>query len=80
MDNNRFTEMGPRSLAGRPSKEGWRQALSGAASVDAATTLAGRFVHDCNIFSTIATDDARPMQYLLTHTRVAGYPIGLEAL
>jgi hypothetical protein len=78
MDSNRFTEMGPRSLAGRPPEEGWRQALSGAVSVDAATTLAGRFVHDCNIFSTITTDDTSPMQYLLPHTHVAGYPMVLR--
>ena len=78
MDSNRFTDMGPRSLAGRPPEEGWRQALSGAVSVDAATTLAGRFVHDCNIFSTIATDDTRPMPYTPPHRKccVISYPCG----
>jgi hypothetical protein len=63
MDSNRFTEMGPQLLAERPPEEAWHQALSGAVSVDAAITLAGRFGHDCNIFSMIATDDTRPMPY-----------------
>jgi hypothetical protein len=36
------------------------------------------FSHDCNIFRTITTDGTSPMQYLLPHTRVAGYPMVLR--
>jgi hypothetical protein len=35
------------------------------------------FSHDCNIFRTITPDGTSPMQYLLPHTRVVGYPTGL---
>ena len=65
MDSNRFTEMGPRSLAGRPPEEGWRQALSGAVSVDAATTLDVRFISSLpvmqgNVYK--AWVDSKPVQ------------------
>jgi hypothetical protein len=78
MDSNRFTEMGPWSLAGRPPEEGWHQALPEAVPVDAATTRAGRFGHDCNIFSMIATDDTRPMPYTSPHRKccMISYPCG----
>src|SRR5206468_2475201 len=36
------------------------------------------FSHDCNIFRTVTPDGTSPMQYLLPHTRVVGYPIGLR--
>ena len=36
------------------------------------------FSHDCNIFRMITPEGTSPMQYLLPHTRVVGYPIGLR--
>jgi len=36
------------------------------------------FPYDCNIFRMIMPDGTSPMQYLLPHTRIVGYPIGLR--
>src|SRR4029453_1014310 len=67
----------------------WRSLLlaspsRGGTLVAACTTRGGTsapqpddFLHDCNIFRTIAPDGTSPMQYLPPHTRVVGYPIGL---